>query len=256
MKGTTWNVNNHLSREYPNDSGGASRFFYCAKATTSERNKGCEKVVTWEDVDLSQETDELLKQIRDISVIGTHRLADAAWNTMLSGSNITDQSRMAIASIMSILIRLIIELRTCNFSPSLNTSASILAATKTLLATGLSLADVADNIDRLRTSISDETALALSAAGVVLRVLAQISAKGRCGNTHSTVKPLALMEYLLTLLSSPDGGLILDPFAGSGSTLVAARRQGRQCIGIELDPHNYEIATQRIAHAVSDSNAD
>jgi site-specific DNA-methyltransferase (adenine-specific) len=115
VKGTTWNVNNHLSREYPNDSGGASRFFYTAKATKKERGEG---------------------------------------------------------------------------------------------------------------------------------------------NDHPTVKPLALMEYLLTLLSSPDGGLILDPFAGSGSTLVAARRQGRQCIGIELDHHNYEIATQRIAHAVPGSSAD
>jgi len=246
VEGTTWGINNHLSREYPNDSGGASRFFYCAKATTNERNKGCEKVVTWEDVDLSQETDELLKQIRDISVIGTHRLADAAWNTMLSGSNITDQSRMAIASIMSILIRLTIELRTCNFSPSSNTNASILGATEMLLAAGLNLVAVADDIDRLRTSTSGTMASLLSAVSAASRVLSRISAKGRRGNTHSTVKPLTLMEYLLGLLSTPDGGLILDPFAGSGSTLVAARRLGRRCIGIELDPHNYEIATRRI----------
>jgi site-specific DNA-methyltransferase (adenine-specific) len=65
-------------------------------------------------------------------------------------------------------------------------------------------------------------------------------------NDHPTVKPLKLMEYLLTLLSTPKGGLVLDPFAGSGSTLLAAKRLGRPCIGVELDPHNCEIAVARL----------
>jgi len=66
------------------------------------------------------------------------------------------------------------------------------------------------------------------------------------GNDHATVKPLALMEYLLTLLSTPNGGVILDPFAGSGTTLLAARNLGRPCIGIELDAHHCEIAKARM----------
>lgn len=66
------------------------------------------------------------------------------------------------------------------------------------------------------------------------------------GNDHPTVKPLALMEYLLTLLSTPDGGVILDPFAGSGTTLLAAQRLGRRCIGVELTEHNCEIAKSRL----------
>ena len=66
------------------------------------------------------------------------------------------------------------------------------------------------------------------------------------GNDHPTVKPLALMEYLLTLLSTPDGGVILDPFAGSGTTLLAAKRLGRRAIGIELNQHNCEIAKSRV----------
>jgi site-specific DNA-methyltransferase (adenine-specific) len=65
-------------------------------------------------------------------------------------------------------------------------------------------------------------------------------------NDHPTVKPLKLMEYLLTLLSTPTGGLVLDPFAGSGSTLLAAKQLGRACIGVELDPHNCEIAAARL----------
>ena len=66
------------------------------------------------------------------------------------------------------------------------------------------------------------------------------------GNDHATVKPLSLMEYLLTLLSTPDGGVILDPFAGSGSTLLAAKLLGRPAMGIELDEHFCEIAASRL----------
>jgi predicted RNA methylase len=66
------------------------------------------------------------------------------------------------------------------------------------------------------------------------------------GNDHPTVKPLDLMEYLLTLASTPNGGIILDPFAGSGTTLVAAKRLGRQCVGVELDAHSCEIAAARL----------
>ena len=66
------------------------------------------------------------------------------------------------------------------------------------------------------------------------------------GNDHPCVKPVKLMEYLLTLLSTPDGGVILDPFAGSGSTLLAAQRLGRRCIGVELTEHNCEIVRGRL----------
>jgi site-specific DNA-methyltransferase (adenine-specific) len=66
------------------------------------------------------------------------------------------------------------------------------------------------------------------------------------GNDHPTVKPLDLMKYLLTLLSTPDGGVILDPFAGSGTTLLAAKQLGRRCIGIELTEHNCEIVRGRL----------
>ena len=66
------------------------------------------------------------------------------------------------------------------------------------------------------------------------------------GNDHPTVKPLAVMRYLLTLLSTPTGGLILDPFAGSGTTALAARRLGRPCVCVELDGHNCEIIARRL----------
>jgi len=92
-----------------------------------------------------------------------------------------------------------------------------------------------------------------SASGAAIGYLPRFKYTGKAsrkergpGNDHSTVKPLALMEYLLTLLSSPDGGVILDPFAGSGTTLLAAKRFGRRCIGVELSEHNCEIAKSRL----------
>lgn len=70
------------------------------------------------------------------------------------------------------------------------------------------------------------------------------------GNDHPTVKPLALMRYLCRLTKTPTGGVVLDPFAGSGSTGVAAVLEGRPFVGIELDPHNAQIAVGRLAAAL------
>lgn len=65
-------------------------------------------------------------------------------------------------------------------------------------------------------------------------------------NTHPTVKPLKLMEYLIRLIT-PKGGLVLDPFSGSGTTLVAAVTHGFEYIGIELEEKHVEIANQRLS---------
>jgi len=68
-------------------------------------------------------------------------------------------------------------------------------------------------------------------------------------NNHPTVKPLALMRYLLTLVTMPERNLILDPFAGSGTTGVACAALGLDCILIEKDPHHCDIIRARIKHA-------
>jgi len=71
--------------------------------------------------------------------------------------------------------------------------------------------------------------------------------RGR-GNNHPTVKPTKLMRYLCRLVTPPDG-LILDPFAGSGSTGKAAMLEGFRFVGIEEDGDYTEIALARIAWA-------
>lgn len=65
-------------------------------------------------------------------------------------------------------------------------------------------------------------------------------------NRHPTVKPLKLMEYLIKLVMPPTNGLLLDPFAGSGTTILAAKRLGFSAIGIEKQAEYCEIARKRI----------
>jgi DNA modification methylase len=64
-------------------------------------------------------------------------------------------------------------------------------------------------------------------------------------NFHPTVKPIALMEYLVKLVSK-EGHTVLDPFMGSGSTGIACKKLGREFIGIELDADYCKIAEARI----------
>jgi site-specific DNA-methyltransferase (adenine-specific) len=68
-------------------------------------------------------------------------------------------------------------------------------------------------------------------------------------NAHPTVKPIALMRYLVRLTKTPTGGVVLDPFMGSGTTGIACELEGRDFIGIEREPEYVEIAEKRIAEA-------
>ncbi len=65
-------------------------------------------------------------------------------------------------------------------------------------------------------------------------------------NTHVSVKPVKLMRYLVKLVAPPGGGIILDPFMGSGTTGVACVAEESDFIGIEQDPEYFEIAKKRI----------
>jgi site-specific DNA-methyltransferase (adenine-specific) len=69
----------------------------------------------------------------------------------------------------------------------------------------------------------------------------------RRANVHPTVKPLAVMRWLCRLITPP-GGLILDPFCGSGSTGCAASQLGFRFLGIEREPEYAAIARARVAY--------
>lgn len=67
------------------------------------------------------------------------------------------------------------------------------------------------------------------------------------GNDHPTVKPNALMRWLVRLVC-PQGGIVLDPFMGSGSTGVACIQEGMRFVGIDMDKHYCDIARKRISN--------
>ncbi len=72
------------------------------------------------------------------------------------------------------------------------------------------------------------------------------NAQDRWGSRHPTVKPVELMKWLVPLVTPP-GGLVLDPFAGSGTTGIAALATGRECILIEREDNWYADIKERLS---------
>ncbi len=73
---------------------------------------------------------------------------------------------------------------------------------------------------------------------------AKAGKEDRAGGKHPTVKPIALMQHLIRHVTPP-GGVVLDPFAGSGTTAEAARREGFDCIIMEAEPDYVGFLKQR-----------
>lgn len=72
---------------------------------------------------------------------------------------------------------------------------------------------------------------------------------------HPTQKPVQLMEFFVKTLSN-ENDIILDPFMGSGSTGVAAKMNGRNFIGVEINEDYFQIATRRIQEVKNESDSD
>lgn len=232
--------------------GSAARFFYCAKASKKDRNYGCERFLTWAERD--QELTQLLEQAssllaRDISESMMLNLVEQGCSTSLFGNENTVLSQEECRFITSTVIPLITASKTCSSSHHSNTNESILDAIRTSEESGISLARLADKSSKSRQdSTSGGTDTATSAASALFGVLSEIRGRARVGNFHCTVKPIALMEWLVTLVT-PQGGVVLDPFAGSGTTLVACERLGFDSIGIEREPEYVEIIKRRLGEA-------
>lgn len=78
-----------------------------------------------------------------------------------------------------------------------------------------------------------------------IKDIVTIPYSGRKPHGHPAEKPIALMEFLVTH-GSPEGGVVLDPFMGSGTTLEASVKLGRKAVGVEVDESWCEVAAKRI----------
>lgn len=101
----------------------------------------------------------------------------------------------------------------------------------------------------INPNLSDTIGMGDSGSAARFFYCAKASKKDRGeGNNHPTVKPTELMKWLIQLVT-PVGGVVLDPFAGSGTTLVACERLGFDSIGIEREPEYVEIIKRRLETA-------
>lgn len=73
---------------------------------------------------------------------------------------------------------------------------------------------------------------------------------------HPTQKPVQLMAWSMDQAKVPEGATVLDPYMGSGSTIIAAIRTGRKAIGIEKDPDHFQTALERIKRELSQLTLD
>ncbi len=215
--------------------------------------------------------DEICSPKKIMSETGT--ATDNEWNTTSSGNEISEPSRMDIASTISTTTSKTITFQTYNLSPTLSTSGFTPVATFAM-AFGGNHAALADHLnlllqntgtsaqkDGLMDGVADP-ATSEKSYNFVLRsvsTLEKINYSGlvwnlsvkdsptfetRIGMSHNTMKPVELVERAVRN-SSKTRDIVLDPFGGSGSTLIACEKSGRRARLIELDPKYVDVMVSR-----------
>jgi len=253
-----------------NDSGGASRFFYCAKASKSERNKGLEnerwfynlELITdccsfteqnlfiWEQEVLNQSMDlnGVVQQQKDISEGIVLLAKDKECCTTLYGKKITEIFPKGIKFITRMGLNQTIELKTLNYYQHLSISDCIVDVLETNKENGLNLAENVGLKNILKAIfIKDKQGFPLGVKIVAKETQLKTNVKEVWlkNNIHSTVKPIKLMQYLARLITPPNGK-VLDPFCGSGTTGIACKLEGFEFVGMEQDAEYTKIAQARI----------
>lgn len=237
------------------DKGGASRFFYCAKSSRSERNFGLDilttvKLIKHKNIEtLWKEENMELAQLLLKDILGLEAMS---LNIGESGENIMVTCQKECLSIIKTTINKITELKTWNLLMQLLTKEYI-QDVDTKMENGLNHARFVENLKKLmmRTGISQKKVglVMEDVKSATLNLLLMLREKENdwqeLKNIHSTVKPLKLMQYLVRLVT-PKGGLVLDPFMGSGTTGIACIKEGFNFIGIEKEEEYIKIANARI----------
>lgn len=231
-----------------NDTGSAARFF-----------NSFPDDVEFEEIEASWTSETGLCQARLLvdtaqsppKVIAASDWAESSeWNTFLFGSTTADPFLTASKSIIEMKTNSTTESKIWNFWTHSLTKESTADACLSTESGGNPVGN-AEQRNTLTITMSEKTEFLLGASPVASQTRLNLSVvvdrfadpiryhgkagKGdRAGSLHPTVKPVALMRWLVRLVTPP-GGLVLDPFAGSGTTAAAARAEGFDCMLMEAE---------------------
>lgn len=244
--------------------GAAARFFYCAKASRRERfaylTCDCETVSieSWvsEDRHLKGQTGCTSRK-KGISEGASTE--NCGFSTESYGSAQTGVCQKDTKSTIKTTIKPITRLKTLSLSARPSTSGCTEAACEKAGAEdGSSRAGCAAPSSPSSRATGTFPEKAGRCTGVVVPVTSPLLSRQnvceKCGaavkrEQHPTQKPIDLMRWLVRLVAPP-GGIVLEPFAGSGTTLAACAAEGARFVGIERDENYIEIARARAAHAL------
>jgi DNA modification methylase len=253
------------------DTGSAARFFYCAKASSTDRDEGIDEsisfeiktenniftddqlFITWEKVDLNLNPGEIgeLKLERAISEGMILQAVGSGLNINLSGSDTMDLFPEAIKFTTLMRSDTIIELKTCEYYQQLSTSDCIADVLKTNQINGLSHAENVTLRNLLiLIFIKEKTEFPRGVRLAAKPTQRLINVKDACNryNDFPTVKPTDLMRWLCRLVTPP-GGIVLDPFCGSGSTGKACMYEAFRFVGVDMDQKSIDLSRARIEWA-------
>ena len=247
------------SSEPRGDTGSAARFFYCAKASKKDRDEGLdghetviiERSLTSESPKWGNADQQVVLQVdtepsppKVIAVSGVSNKSAHEWSTLLFGSEHTAPCLQGTTCIIETPTSSTTGLTTLSYFQNLLTSANTQVANYETESGGSPAQTAAPGTLLLRTT-SGMMASALGVEHAASPTLLKISVSARRSD-HPTVKPTDLMAYLCRLVTPP-GGVVFDPFMGSGSTGKAALREGFGFIGCEMDAAYFAIAQARLA---------
>ena len=254
-------------RVYEKDKGSAARFFYCARQDVSTPEVCYNEA--WQDQNQNQSNAltagqnlSLLKAVGGIvqkavatwqSLEGILSNAQSGAFTSVTQSELKTISEVATATIASIGSGYLLAQQLEKPTPCGSRVKCAAMKEPTGITTITTSLCKSDGCVAVVTSTITQTNLELGVAASRFNYCAKASKSDRnsggVNSTHPTVKPTDLMRYLCRLVTPP-GGVVLDPFMGSGSTGKAAMLEGFQFIGIEREAEYVENAKARIQHAL------
>lgn len=245
-----------------NDKGGSSRFFYQAKVSKSERNMGLENIkintgtiklliykekdiIKWEKQEQKVKHQVAMEQSMQKDIEEYIITEECVWNTELFGNYIMEQLQKDFKSITKMETNLTMIYQILN-SWIQKITKEFIATQQKQLMDGIRFVENVElkstkaiitfqNKDGLNPSVSNASSIEVY----------HIEQSTVDKNGHPTLKPINLMTYLCRLIT-PEGGIVLDPFMGSGSTGISAQLEGFRFVGMEMDEDYFKIATARI----------